>query len=212
MIARSPVSLVFRLRGIRMLGEAGISTGAITFETIQPHLEQTLHDHPNTLDLVHEYDQAPALPVLVGGLYETDFGRCYLATKTILDHHADAAPAALFATYAEEAYNDYGAHFHVVKLFGWLKHAPAYDLLIEALHIKQPQFQKSRAAAAIALGELGDPRAIPDLKTCLETKIWDLKYAALMALEQFGDTSGYEQVINDDDWLIREKAKAKLKI
>ena len=211
-IARSPVSLVFRLRGMRMLAEAGISAGVITFETIQPHLEQTLHDHPGNLDLVHSYDHLPALPVLVEGLYETDFGRCYLAAKTILEHYADAAAAALFATYAEEAYNDYGAHFHVIKLFGWLKHAPAYDLLIEALYIKQPQFQKSRAAAAIALGELGDPRAIPDLKACLETKIWDLKYTALMALEKFGDTSGYEQVVNDDDWLIREKAKAKLKI
>jgi bilin biosynthesis protein len=211
-IARCPVSLVFRLRGIRMLAEAGIAAGAIAFETIQPHLEQTLRDHPNDLDLVHRYDHFPALPFLVRELYETDFGKSYLATKTILDHYADNAPPALFDTYTEEASNDYGAHFHVMKLFGWLKHAPAYDLLIEALHNKQPQFQKSRAAAAIALGELGDRRAISELKVCLETKIWDLKYAALMTLEQFGDTSGYEKVAADDDWLIREKANAKLKL
>jgi bilin biosynthesis protein len=208
-IARCPVSLVFRLRGIRMLAEAGISAGVITFERIQPDLEQTLRDRPHDLDLVHAYDRPPALEFLIRELYETDFGRCYLATKTILDRYADAAPAALFATYAEQANNDYGAHFHVMKLFGWLKHAPAYDLLVEALHNKQPQFQKSRAAAAIALGELGDARAIPELKACLETKIWDLKYAALMALEQFGDPSGDEKVANDDDWLIREKAKTK---
>jgi bilin biosynthesis protein len=210
-IARCPVSLVFRLRGIRMLAEAGITAKAITFASIQPHLEQSLRDHPNDLDLVHAYDQPPTLPFLIRELYETDFGRCYLASKTILEQYAEAAPAALFATYAEEANNDYGAHFHVMKLFGWLKYAPAYDLLIEALHNKQPQFQKSRAAAAIALAELGDPRAIPDLHTCLESKIWDLKYAALMALEQLGDTSGYEKVANDDDWLIQEKAKAKMK-
>jgi bilin biosynthesis protein len=209
-IARCPVSLVFRLRGIRGLAEAGISAGNITFEQIQPDLEQTLRDHPNELNLVHAYDQAPALSFLIRELYQTDFGRCYLAIKTILDHYSDLAPPALFTTYAEEAHNDYGAHFHVIKLFGWLKHAPAYDLLVEALHNKQPQFQKSRAAAAIALGELGEPRAIPELKTCLETKIWDLKYAALMALENFGDTSGYKRVANDDDWLIREKANAKL--
>lgn len=211
-IARCPVSLVFRLRGIRMLAEAGIAAGAITFEMIQPSLEQTLRDHPNDLQLVHSYDQPPALPFLVRELYETDFGRCYLATKTILDHHADAAPAALFATYAEEANNDYGAHFHVMKLFGWLKHAPAYDLLIEALHNKQPQFQKSRAAAALALAEIGEPRAIPELKACLDTKIWDLKYATLLALEKFGDTSGYAMMANDHDWLIREKVNSKLKV
>jgi bilin biosynthesis protein len=209
-IARCPVSLVFRLRGIRLLAETGIPAGAITFATIQPYLEQSLRDHPGGLDLVHAYDQPPTLPFLIQELYETDFGRCYLATQTILEHHAEAAPEALFATYAEEGKNDYGAHFHVMKLFGWLKHAPAYDLLIEALHNKQPQFQKSRAAAAISLAELGDPRAIPELHACLDSKIWDLKYAALMALETFGDISGYAKITHDDDWLIREKANTKL--
>lgn len=209
-IAQCPVSLVFRLRGIRMLAKVGISEGTIDFATIQPYLEQTLYDHPKDLSLIHKYDQPPTMPILIRGLYEVDFGRCYLASKTILEHYADAAPEALFATYEQEAKNDYGAHFHVMKIFGWLKHHPAYDLLVETLYNKEPQFQKSRAAAAIALGELGEKRAIPDLKACLETKIWDFKYAALMALEKLGDSSGYEMVANDEDWLIREKAKSKL--
>jgi bilin biosynthesis protein len=211
-IARCPVSLVFRLRGIRLLAEAGIASNAIAFTTIQPYLEQTLRDHPNDLSLVHSYDQPPDLPFLIQELYETDFGRSYLATQTIVEQYADSAPAALFATYAAEAHNDYGAHFHVMKLFGWLNHAPAYDLLVEALHNKQPQFQKSRAAAAIALAELGDPRVIPELKTCLDTKIWDLKYAVLLALEQFGDISGFEHVTSEDDWLIQAKANSKVAI
>ncbi|MBH8553886.1 HEAT repeat domain-containing protein [Nostocaceae cyanobacterium CENA357] len=206
-IARCPVSIIFRLRAIRMLAEVGISTGVIAYTTIQPYLEQTLRDHPQDLDLVHSYDQLPTLPFLVRELYETDFGRCYLATKTILENYADTAPAALFATYKEEAHSDYGAHFHVIKLFGWLKHAPAYDLLVEALHNPQPQFQKSRAAAAIALSEIGDRRAIPELQKTLQTKIWDLKYATLMALEKLGDTSNRELAANDQDWLIREKAR-----
>lgn len=204
-ITRCPVSLVFRLRAIRMLADARVPEKVITFADIQPYLEQTLRDHPNDLDLVHKYDQPPTLSFLVQQLYETDFGRCYLATKTILEQHSDTAPAALLAAYAQEASNDYGAHFHVVKLFGWLKHLPAYDLLIEALHNPQPQFQKSRTAAAIALGELGDSRAIPELKKSLETKIWDLKYATLMALEKLGDTSAWEIAANDQDWLIRAK-------
>ena len=211
-IAKCPVSLVFRLRGIRMLAEAGVLTGALTFETIQPYLERSLYDHPSGLELVHAYDQPPAIAFLIRELYETDFGRCYLATQTILEQYADVAPAALFATYHEEAYNDYGAHFHIMKLFGWLKHAPAYDLLVEALHNRQPQFQKSRAAAAIALGELGDPRAIPELKTCLAARIWDLKYAALMALETLGDFSGAAIVAEDEDWLVREKATSKVSV
>ncbi|MEY3825192.1 MAG: hypothetical protein RLZZ148_4 [Cyanobacteriota bacterium] len=201
-IAKCPVSLVFRLRGIRMLASFGIPTGAITFAQIQPDLEQTLRDHPEDLDLVHSYETRPDLPFLIRELYETDFGRCYLASKTILTHYSESAPEALFATYEEEAKHDYGAHFHVVKLFGWLQHSPAYDLLIEALHNRQPQFQKSRAAAAIALGELGDQRAIGDLKASLETKIWDLQYAALMALKQLGDTSAGAIAEPDQDWLI----------
>lgn len=207
-IARCPVSLVFRLRGIRMLAEAGIAAGAIGFSDVQPYLERSLRDHPQDLELVHAYDHPPDLPFLIRELYETDFGRSYLATQTILDHHAEAAPAALFATYKEEATSDYGAHFHVMKLFGWLKHAPAYDVLIEALHNRQPQFQKSRAAAAIALAEIGDRRAIPELRACLETKIWDLKYAALMALDTFGETDFYQPLLNDKDRLIREKANS----
>ncbi|MEG4288582.1 HEAT repeat domain-containing protein [Microcoleus sp. C2C3] len=207
-IARCPVSLVFRLRGIRMLAEAGIADKTLIFASIQPYLEQTLRDYPGDLDLVHSYENLPDLPFLIHQLYETDFGRCYLAAKTILENYSEEAPAALFATFAEEANNDYGAHFHVVKLFGWLKHSPAYDLLLEALHNSQPQFQKSRAGAAIALGELGEKRAIPELKACLETKIWDLKYAALMALEKLGDLTGYEIAAADPDWLVRAKVDA----
>jgi bilin biosynthesis protein len=158
--------------------------------------------------LVHSYDALPELSFLLRELYETDFGRCYLAVKTILDSYAEAAPEALFGTYAEEAHNDYGAHFHVMKLFGWLKYAPAYDLLLTALHNKQPQFQKSRAAAAIALAEIGDERAIPEIKACLNTPIWDLKYAALLALDKFCDRSAYEILANDSDLLIHEKVKS----
>jgi bilin biosynthesis protein len=206
-IANCPVSLVFRLRGIRMLAEAGIAEGAIDFATVRPHLEKSLIDRPSDLKLVHTYAQTPPLASLIEQLYDTDFGKCYLATQTILDRYAEAAPAALFQTYADEAHNDYGAHFHVIKLFGWLKHQPAYDLLLEGLHNTQPQFQKSRAAAAIALGELGNPACIPYLKASLETKIWDLKYAALLTLEKFGDTSGRKIAAADDDWLVRAKAE-----
>ncbi|MEH1888312.1 MAG: HEAT repeat domain-containing protein [Nostoc sp.] len=205
-IARCPVSLVFRLRGLRMLLDAGVPSGEIIFTEIQPYLEQVLYDHPNDLDLVHEYDATPVLDFVINELYETDFGRCYLATKTLLDIYAQEAPAALLATYSDKAYNDYGAHYHVMKLFGWLKHAPAYDLLIENLYNREPQFQKSRAACAIALGELGDSRAIPELKICLNTPIWDLKYACLLALNRLGDSSGREICAHDGDWLIRAKA------
>jgi bilin biosynthesis protein len=205
-IARCPVSIVFRLRAIRLLADIGVERGEIEFSEIRSSLEQTLFDHPRDLELIHEYDLPPTMEFLIRQLYETDFGLCYLATQTILDDRADEAPAALLATYEEEAYNDYGAHYHVMKLIGWLKYQPGYDLLVEALNNREPQFQKSRAAAALALGELGDKRAIPLLLACLETKIWDLKYAVLMALDKLGDPSGRVIAANDDDWLIRARS------
>jgi bilin biosynthesis protein len=213
-ISRCPESIVFRLRAIRLLADVGVANGAISFAEVQPYLEQTLRDHPSTLELVHEYDQPPTLSFLIRELYDTDFGRCYLATQIMLEQFPQEAPEALLQTYAEEAHIDYGAHYHVIKLLGWLKYAPAYDLLIEALYNSAPQFQKSRGAAAITLGELGDDRAIPDLKACLETKIWDLKYAALMALEKLGDTAAHESVaMNDVDWMVKERAKhRKIKV
>ncbi len=205
-IACCPVSVVFRLRGIRILADAGKEKQEITFEDTQPSLEQTLRDDPHDLELVHEYDQPPSIDFLIRELYDIDFGRCYLASQTLVDAHGMQAPDALLQTYAEEAHSDYGAHYHVMKILGWLRYAPAYDLLVEALHNTQPQFQKSRTAAAIALGELGDLRAIPELKKSLETKIWGLKYSALMALEQLGDTSSSSIVAQDTDWLVRSKA------
>jgi bilin biosynthesis protein len=208
-IAKAPVSLVFRLRGIRSLAESGMP-GAITWADVQPSLEAVLRDHPDDLEMVHEYDQPPGLDFLIRELYETDFGRSYLATQTLLAAYSDVAPAAIMATYEAEGYADYGAHYHVMKLLGWLKYAPATDMLIEMLNHPQPQFQKSRAAAALALGEIGDPRAIEPLKACLSARIWDLKYAALLSLEKLGDTSGFVLVAEDADWAVRAKAQSYL--
>ncbi|NOK70962.1 MAG: phycocyanin operon protein Y [Chloroflexi bacterium AL-N10] len=205
-IASCPVSLVFRLRGIRLLANSAMLANKITFSDIESHLDSVILDRPHSLNLVHEYDQQPNLDFVINELYHTDFGRCYLATKTLIEKYPDEAPEALLKTWEKEAHNDYGAHYHVVKLLGWLKYYPAYDLLVEALQNKSPQFQKSRAAAAIALGNLGDRRAIPLLQDALNSKIFDLKYACLLALEQLGDTTSKEIAAHDSDELIRAKA------
>ncbi|MEG3862855.1 HEAT repeat domain-containing protein [Microcoleus sp. herbarium12] len=206
LIARCPVSVVFRLRAVRMLANAGIPAGKIAFAEIEPILDRIIGDRPDDLDLVYEYDQLPSLEFAINELYETDGGRCYLATKTLLESYTSEAPDALLAIYEKSAYKDGGAHYHVMKLLGWLKYAPAFDLLIEALHNQEPQFQKSRAAAAIALGEIGDQRAIAELKICLKTRLWDLKYGSLMALQKLGDSSGCEILAEDEDLLMQQKA------
>ncbi len=209
-IARSPISLVFRLRGIRLLAAKGLPTEKITFAEVEPSLDRVIRDRPQDLEMVHEYDQKPALEFLIRELYHTDFGRCYLASQTLLTEYSTQAGEALMKTYEEEARSDYGAHYHVVKLIGWLKYEPGKEILIEALHNTQPQFQKSRAAAAIALANIGATDTIPLLKETLNTSIFDLKYASLLALAQLGDNSGWQIAANDEDLLIRTKAETKL--
>lgn len=204
-IAKTPVSLVFRLRAIRLLAEKGIEEGKITFAEIQPYLEQVIQDNPHSLNLVHQYEEKPTLAYLMRELYHTDFGHCYLASKTLLESYPTEAPDGLMATYEEEAHNDYGAHYHVMKLFGWLKYEPAYDILVEALNNQAPQFQKSRGGAAFALGKLGNTAAIPLLKESVKSPIFDLKYASLLALENLGDMTVSETLKDDTDRLIRAR-------
>jgi bilin biosynthesis protein len=204
-IASCPVSVVFRLRAIRFLGETAIDEGIKSFADIEPYLDQVIRDHPNDLQLVHEYDQPPSLEFLINELYHTDFGRCYLATKTILDNYADVAGEALVKTYEESAHNDYGAHYHVMKLFGWLKYQSAYELLIESLFNNSPQFQKSRGASAIALGNLGDKRAVDAIQKALITNIFDLKYACSMVLKHWDYPIDAEITVNESDFLLRQK-------
>ncbi len=203
-IAQCPVSMVFRLRGIKLLAKQGIESGAIAFPQVQSWLEKTLRDHPKDVALVHSYSAPPAIEGLIQELYGTDFGRCYLGSQTLIDSYAKTAAPALIESYRTEGYNDYGAHYHIMRLFGWLKVTEAYDLLVEALHNKAPQFQKSRVAAAIALGELGNPAAINELKTATTVPIWDLQYAAILALAQLGVSVG-ELGIESTDWLVQEK-------
>lgn len=210
-IARCPISLMFRLRAVRSLAESGMASGDVSIDEVLPVIEQILLDHPEDLELVHEYDQPPALEFLIRELYHTDFGRTYLATQALIAQPSDDdIPAALFATYEAEAHNDYGAHYHVMKLMGWLKHQPAYDLLLEALDNTSPQFMKSRAAAALALGELGDSRAIASLQTSAQSKIWMLQYASLIALEKFGDYSQHKLLSDTNDWAVRAKVNRSM--
>ena len=204
-ISKAPISVAFRLRGIKLLAAAGIAAGKITFAEIEPSLDRVIRDRPQDIEMVHEYDRPPSIEFLIRELYHTDFGRCYLAGKTLLEVHPLQAPQALLQTYQEEAHNDYGAHFHVVKLLGLLNYQPGYDLIVEALQNTSPQFQKSRAAAAIALSNLRATQAIPLLKETLNTPIFELKYACLLALEQL-KTPCWSMVADDSNSLIKAKA------
>ena len=204
-IARCPVSIAFRLRGIRQLATGALSAGKMTFATVEPYLDRVILDRPEDLELIFEYDEKPSLDFLIQQLYNTDFGRCYFASKTLLELYPRETPNALLRTWEREARSDYGAHYHVIKLFGWLKYAPACNLMVEALNHTSPQFQKSKTAGAIALAHVGEKKSIPLLKDALNSRSFDLKYACLLGLEMLGDNTGKEMLKDDPDELIRGK-------
>lgn len=208
-IATSPISMVFRLRGLRLLAQEGLPSQHLTFKGIQPDLEKIIRDHPNSIEMVHEYDQTPSLDFTINELYETDFGRCYLASQTLINTYSEEAPPALIENYQRKGKQDYGAHYHILKLLGWLQYQPAYELLVRALHNTLPQFQKSRTAAAIALGELGNPEAVPELHKTLTTDIWALQYASILALEKLDVPSDQLTVPTENvDVLVHAKLNA----
>ncbi|NEO83950.1 MAG: HEAT repeat domain-containing protein [Spirulina sp. SIO3F2] len=204
-IAKCPISLAFRVRALRLLAQAGLPTQKIAFSDIEPYLDDVILDHPKTLDLLHEYDQLPSLDFVINELYQTDFGRCYLATQTMIEHYAGVAGPALMLTYEKSAHNDYGAHYHVIKLWGWLKYEPARELIIRALHNTEPQFQKSRGAAAIALAQLGGSEVVSLLKEQLNSSVFGLKYACLLALNQLGYQEFESSCFEGQEPLLQQK-------
>ena len=206
-ISAAPVSPVFRLRGVRALADQQHKHGAIQASTLLPLVDQILLDDPATISLVHRYDTTPSLDFLVQELYGTDFGRVYLAVAALRASSKDETLAAVTQSFADKGWNDYGAHYHMIKLFGWLGDPQPLPLVREALTNRRPQFQKSRPAAALTLARLDPEHAKPALQdAACEGSFWELRYAALMSLEQL-DLPVPAATLADSDWLVALRAE-----
>ena len=207
-IAAAPVSPVFRLRGVRALADQQYQRGIVQAEGLLPLVDQVLRDDPGTITLVHRYDATPSLDFLVQELYGTDFGRVYLAVATLMASPKAATVAALTRSFADKGWNDYGAHYHMIKLFGWLGDSQPVSLVWDALANRRPQFQKSRPAAALTLARLAPQQAGPALQdAACEGSFWELRYAALMGLEQLGLPVPLGSLA-DADWLVALRARS----
>ena len=96
----------------------------------------------------------------------------------------------------------------MIKLFGWLGDPQPLPLVREALDNRRPQFQKSRPAAALTLAHLERRQAAPALQdAACEGSFWELRYAALMALETLG-LPAPPATLADGDWLVALRAEA----
>lgn len=202
-IGTAPVSPAFRLRGIRHLADRREGER----DSLLPLVDRQFRDHPCTLQLVHAYDKPPGLEFLVRELYGTDYGRTYLAIQTLEQDHGVEAIPALIQSFEAEGWNDYGAHYHLMHLFGRLGDPVVLPLVRDGLANRRPQFQKSRAAAALALAELAPEEAHGALAVqAKEATNWELRYAAVMALDSIG-ASIPDCVLKDHDWMVSLRAK-----
>ncbi|MCP9809494.1 HEAT repeat domain-containing protein [Cyanobium sp. HWJ4-Hawea] len=188
-ILRSPVSPVFRMRALGLLLQAhNLEDSGLS---LVGSVESLLWDSPANLDLVHRYDEVPDNLFLVNELFGTDFSRCYLALSHLKFVPSDKLWPILDQRWREEAYNDYGANYFFLKLFGSIQYWGEAQLMVEdlcesAIHNRRPQFQKSRPAGILALVQLNQKRLaslIPDLIDAEKESNWECRYAALVAQE-----------------------------
>ncbi|CDF35399.1 unnamed protein product [Chondrus crispus] len=222
-VAVCPNSLVLRSRTVRVLldvrrQENGGMEDSLDADTAAL-VDRLIWDHPGDLDLLgqkKETRKARDASRNIRQLYKNDAIFAYMASKCLAEDHRESGSSQVGAdvvkSYNDLGYFDYFGAYHVYKTLGWLKHAEAYDMLLENAEKLPPRFFNHQAGAVVALAELGKAEAIPVLhKVGEEATIWQLKYACLLACERLGD-KGYlrSRLQSDEDWLIRARANSAL--
>ena len=218
-IVASPVSPAFRLRACRLL---------LNVKEKYPLLIQSIHlvdsvlvDDPADITIVHEYDITPDPAFLVRELFNTDFSRCYLALKSMGQVPAKDLWPVVSQQWDEEAHNDYGAHYFLMRLFGlrndWPEQAMlCIDEILKSSAINmRPQFQKSRSAAIYSMAQLNPTRFIELISLFLDHQYsppWDCRYAVILSLQlilEHVDRSQAQLMLSefadDDDCFVQAK-------
>ncbi len=191
-IFSAPVSPVFKTRALRQIYEGR------SLENIEPNmlssLDSVLSCDLSMINYVHQYDTEPSAEFLIQELYNTDFGRCYLALKYLYAYSSATLFPALKVSWLDEAHNDYGAHYFFAFLFGafsdWPEGSQAwiFETLLSSIFNLRPQFQKSRAAAVISLSKLNPSllcESLPNILSGRDGLPWDMRYCLIYCLDHY---------------------------
>ena len=188
-ILSAPISPVFRLRALRHLR----AIDAQPSPQCLAEFDQVFEDNPDGLQLVHQYDVLPEPSFLLNEFFNTDFSRCYLALRSSVHYDAEVLWPLIQAIWQEKGWNDYGAHYFILHLFGLRSDWPAKallrieDLLKEAISNQRPQFRKSRAVAILSFSVLFPGQFLVHCRPWLsvtEMPVWECRYACWLALEK----------------------------
>ena len=188
-ILKAPISPVFRLRALRYLR----AVDAQYAQQCLAEFDRVLIDDPANLHLVHQYDAAPDLTFLLNELFNTDFSRCYLALSSLVVCDADHLWPLIQAVWEEKGWNDYGAHYFILRLFGLRSDWPPSSLacieqlLLEAIENQRPQFRKSRPSAILSLAELFPGKFFDyfhSWQSSTAMSVWECRYVFWLAAER----------------------------
>jgi len=186
-------------------------------------VDRLIWDDPNKLDLLglrNETKKSKALDRNVQRLYKNDARFAYLAQATLSsgehvsnDEKRAVTGEAVLASFKKQPYFDYFAAYHVFKTLGWLRYAPAAELLLDQFNTLPPRFFNHKLGAGLALALIGHEDVLPAYKrVALSTRIWELKYACLIGSCILGDPLGLREQLaaTDSDPLIRGRAQSHL--
>lgn len=127
-------------------------------------------------------DPGVALPLLLDLLKrDPEFDVRSAAAAALGDLKQPQVLEDLLTAYRQE--NEWLAQFSIIAALGELGNRGAYETLVEALLQGN---ELIRTAAAGALGDLADPRAVPVLETQLDSEDWQMRYRVTLALARIG--------------------------
>jgi len=219
-IVAAPVSPAFRMRACRQI-LAG-SDSALIDSTMLPFIDTVLCDNPGNINIVHEYDQQPSAEFLLQDLFSTDFSRCYLSLTGLQNCSTEILWPLMSDLWESAAYNDYGAHYFFMRVFGSRSDWPqaglrrVLEIIQESIINRRPQFRKSRAAAIQALHFLSPDLFIKSIPTLLSISVdvpWDCRYMMIVCIEGIPemDTSLKVKILNqltaDSDVFVRARSE-----
>lgn len=224
-VLAAPISPAFRMRAVRSFLDPSLADEQIRLGL--EAIDNVFQDDPRKIVVLHHYDESLPTHLLVEGLFHPDFSRCYLAMQSLLDRDPDELWGHLEECWHHRAYNDYGAHYFLMRLFGmipgWKQHSliSIHEILMQAISDQRPQFKKSAPAAFLALSYLFHNDVGPIIAEWLALErdlYWDYRYVALMVIQSHRPVDEFIhhqhriEVLaqSDSDWIVRCKAKAVL--
>lgn len=224
-VAVAPNALVLRSRAVRRLLDAALEAAGGDVDAVwdadtEALVDALIWDDPARLDLLGRVNETPRSRDVarnVKRLFKNDAADAYLAGRTLAEVAAESPAAAAAAGDAVAAaldaqpYFDYFGAYHAYKALGWTRHAASAVTLVEAATTLPPRFFNHAAGAAVAVACIGDQSAVSALAgVATTTRVWELKYAVLLAVERLGGDPGLRATLaGDDDWLVRARARSR---